>query len=123
MPHRPEDGAGGAAGPPHGWARRRPPTEHPGRNLTGWQWVFRSRATGRVSVAAWPNLTLWVWIATAVTRRLPSVRGRAEAVLVLIGTGALVAWAVGELWHGVNPWRRLLGFGVLVGVVISATVR
>jgi hypothetical protein len=87
--------------------------------LTGFQWVFRSRRTGRLSVASWPNLPLWVWIVTAVARRLPSVDGRADTLLDVVGTGALVVWAVGEIWGGVNPWRRLLGFGVLAAVVIS----
>jgi hypothetical protein len=123
MPHRPEDLRSGAGGRPAGWGRRRPRTDRHGKELTGWQWVFRSRQTGRLSIAQWPNLPLWVWIATAVTRRLGSVEGRADTVLALAGRGALVVWAVGELWRGVNPWRRLLGFAVLLGVVISAVAR
>jgi hypothetical protein len=59
--------------------------------------VFRSWQTGRLSIAQWPNLSLWVWIATAVTRRLPSVDRRADTVLAVAGTGALVVWAAGDL--------------------------
>ena len=92
----------------------------PGQKLTGWQWVFRSRQTGRVSIASWPNVPLWIWMATAVARRTPSLHGRADTALALAGSVALVVWAVGELWRGVNPWRRLLGFAVLLGVVLSA---
>jgi len=82
--------------------------------------VFRSRQTGRLSIVSWPNVPLWLWIATAVARRVPFVDGRADPVLGIVGSVALAAWAVGEPWRGVNPFRRLLGFGVLVGVVISA---
>lgn len=96
----------------------------PGRGhdhgLTGWRWLFVSRQTGRLSIVAWPNLPLWVWIATAVTRRLPFVAGRADAVLGLVGTGALIVWAIDELWRGVNPWRRVLGSAVLLGIAVSA---
>lgn len=102
MTDRPEPDRGGAEG-------------HP----TGLQWMFQSRVTGRVSVAAWPNLPLRVWLATAVGRRLPFVHGISGAVLATVGTGALAVWAVGELWRGVNPWRRLLGLGVLLAVVIT----
>jgi hypothetical protein len=87
--------------------------------LTGWQWFFCSRQTGRVSIGSWPNVPLWTWIATAVARRLPFVDGRAHTVLGLVGSLALLVWAVDELLRGVNPWRRLLGLGVLLGVVIS----
>jgi hypothetical protein len=89
------------------------------QRLTWWQWAFRSRQTGRLSVASWPNLPLWAWIATAVGRRLPFVDGPADTVLGYVGSAALLVWAVGELWSGVNPWRRLLGLGVLVGVATS----
>jgi len=61
-----------------------------------------------------------VWIATAVTRRLPSVGGRLDAGLGLVGTGALIWWAADELWRGVNPCRRLLGLAVLLGIAVSA---
>jgi type IV secretory pathway VirB2 component (pilin) len=88
--------------------------------VTGWQWVFRSRQTGRVSIASWPNVPLWIWIATAVARRMPYVHGPADTALTVAGSVALVVWAVGELWRGVNPWRRLLGLAVLLSMVLSA---
>jgi hypothetical protein len=87
--------------------------------LTGWRSLFLSRQTQRQGVVAWPNLPLWVWIASAIARRIPLVDGRVDATVGIVGSVALVVWAVGELWHGVSPFRRLLGFGVLVGMVIS----
>jgi hypothetical protein len=90
--------------------------------LTGWRWVFLSRQTGRLSIVAWPNLPLWVWIATVVARRLPSVDGWVDPALAVVGAVALVLWAVGELWQGVSPFRRLLGVAVLVGLIVT-TVR
>jgi hypothetical protein len=101
-------------------ARRREPSRR-GQKLTAWQWAFRDRRTGRVSIASWPNIPLWIWIATAVARRMPFVHGRADTALAFAGSVALVAWGIGELWRGVNPWRRLLGFAVLFGMVLSAT--
>jgi hypothetical protein len=87
--------------------------------LTGWPSLFLSRQTGRQGIVAWPNLPLWVWIASAIARRLPFVDGRVETALGIVGSVALVVWAVGELWRGVSPFRRLLGFAVMVGMVIS----
>ena len=102
------------ARPPGGGGRREPRGNRPG------EWVFRSRQTGRLSIASWPNVPLWIWIATAVALRMPFVHGRADSALNLAGSIALVVWAIGELWRGVNPWRRLLGFAVLLSVVLSA---
>lgn len=83
MPHRPEDDLPEDAA--HRQRRRRNPSAEPTRGKpTGWQWLFSSRKTGRLSIAAWPNLPLWVWIATAIARRLPfaplpsSVRSRSS---------------------------------------------
>jgi hypothetical protein len=116
MPSEPE----GVHGDPGSEDTRSPESALPAQKLTGWQWVFRSRQTGRVSVASWPNVPLWIWIATAVARRLPSLNGRADSALTVAGSVALVVWAIGELWRGVNPWRRFLGFAVLLGMVLSA---
>ena len=85
--------------------------------------MFRSRLTGRLSVVSWPNWPLWTWIVATAVRRLTPVGGRTEDVVVLVGTLALGGWAVDEIARGVNPWRRLLGSGVLVGIILSAVSR
>jgi hypothetical protein len=94
-------------------------TEPAGPRLTGWRWVFLSRQTGRQGIVALPNLPLWVWIASVIAQWMPFVDGRVHAALGIVGSVALVVWAVGELWRGVSPFRRLLGFAVLVGMVVS----
>jgi hypothetical protein len=45
--------------------------------------------------------------------------GQAAELLGVVGTTAVVVWALDELWRGVNPWRRLLGLTVLLGIVVS----
>jgi len=55
-------------------------------------------------------------------RRVPFVDDRMDKALGIVGSVALVVWAVMELWRGVSPFRRLLGFAVLAGMVVS-TVR
>lgn len=104
----------------NGYMTPRPGSFGGGARLSGWQWLLVNRQTGRVSIAQWPNLPLWVWIAVSVAQRVLPLHGRADAALGGIGTVALVVWAVDELWRGVNPWRRLLGLGVLVSTALAA---
>ena len=49
-------------------------------------------------------------------RRLPPV---AEIAVASI---ALIVWSVDEIVRGVNPWRRILGSGVLAWVVIGVVL-
>jgi hypothetical protein len=116
MPILPEDDDDVAVQP----AQRGGGVKSAAPKLTGWRWVFLSRRTGRQGIVAWPNLPLWVWIASAIARRMPFVGDRVGTALSIVGSVALVVWAVGELWRGVSPFRRLLGFAVLVGLVVSA---
>jgi hypothetical protein len=81
--------------------------------------VFENRETGRLSVASWPNPPLWVWIAARVSGHLVP-EGFPHRAAGVIGTVALVLWALLELGSGVNPWRRFLGLVVLVGMACSA---
>jgi hypothetical protein len=74
-------------------------------------WLFRDRRTGRIVIAQFPNVPLMVWIVATALRWL--VRGATDRVLGVIATIALIIWAGDEVVRGVNPWRRLLGAGVL----------
>jgi hypothetical protein len=77
------------------------------------QWFFRNRATGGVTIAQAPNLVLWVVIAAGVLLWiLPSSGNLSVAIKIVFKCGLLV-WAVDELFRGVNPWRRCLGAAVL----------
>ena len=81
-------------------------------------WLFRSRETGRITIAQMPNLPLWIFIVAAALRAVFDPTGGARTALDVVATGALVWWAVDEIARGVNPWRRILGAVVLAGQVL-----
>jgi hypothetical protein len=76
-------------------------------------WLFRSRKTGRITVAQVPNLSLGIFIGAWVVRRLFEPAGTVRTVVDGVALLALLWWAVDELVRGVNPWRRILGGTVL----------
>jgi hypothetical protein len=82
-------------------------------------WLFRSRQTGRITIAQAPNWTLALWMVSTLALRLGDPHGRLRDALTLVATVALVAWAADELLRGVNPFRRILGGVVLAGLVLS----
>jgi hypothetical protein len=79
-------------------------------------WFFRNRRTGHVTIAQFPNLPLWIFIATVALRRVAHT-GTAARAIDWIGVAALAGWALDEVFRGVNPWRRLLGLGGCAFVV------
>ena len=83
--------------------------------MTALRWLFTDRTTGRVVVAQWPNAPLWVFLAASLLRRTTSGH---DDLLGGIGTAALAVWAVLELAKGDSPFRRLLGAGVLVLLLV-----
>jgi hypothetical protein len=80
---------------------------------------FRSPATGDVVVAQPPNLPLTVFLVVTVLRLALHPHGTAATVLHVVGTGALSWWAVLEVARGESPFRRVLGAGVLLAVVVG----
>ncbi|HSL57137.1 MAG TPA: hypothetical protein VK866_04775 [Acidimicrobiales bacterium] len=82
-------------------------------------WWFRDRTSGELVVAQAPNAPILVFIAAWAVRRIADPEGALDRVLDITGTVALVVWALDEVVRGVNPWRRLLGTVVLVGLVIT----
>jgi hypothetical protein len=44
-------------------------------------------------------------------------------VVAVVATVALLVWSVDELVRGVNPWRRLLGGGVLALTAAGVLLR
>lgn len=83
------------------------------------EWLLRDRVTGGITVAQFPNPALWTWLVATVLGLWwrPTVGG--IDVLAVISTGALLVWAADEVLRGVNPFRRLLGAGVLAVVVLG----
>ena len=77
-------------------------------------WFFRSRETGTITIAQWPNLILWIVIVAGVLRWIWPSAGMASLGLTIIVKGGLIIWGADEIIRGVNPWRRCLGAAVIV---------
>ena len=92
-----------------------------GRAERFFDWFLRSRQTGHITIAQVPNVALWIFITTAVVRRVVSLGASGRTALDAVALAALAWWALDEVLRGVNPWRRLLGLGggalVVTGVV------
>lgn len=82
------------------------------------RWLFENRGTGRITVGQFPNRSLGLYLLATVVRVLAGSRTGTGEVAGAVATGALMWWAADELVRGVNPWRRMLGAGVLVGQVL-----
>ncbi len=75
-------------------------------------WYFRDRETGRIVLAQFPNPSLWIAIGLLVARMIWPLGWLDVAFRVVMAW-----WAGRELLQGVTPFRRTLGFVVLVGIV------
>jgi hypothetical protein len=82
-------------------------------------WLLASRADGRIVIAQWPNLPLWVVIAAAVFRWLVHPAGLGGTITSGVAGVALLVWATAEIGWGVNPFRRVLGAVVLATQLTS----
>lgn len=80
-------------------------------------WFFRSRVTDKITVVQLPNAPLWVFIVATIARLILRPSGLALTVMTVVGTAALMVWAVMEVGWGVNPFRRTLGAAVLIAEV------
>ena len=74
-------------------------------------WLFRDRRTGHVTIVQFPNVALWIFFVTVALRRVVSGDGGMRSAIGYVGVAALGWWAVDEVVRGVNPWRRVLGLG------------
>ena len=81
--------------------------------------MFRSRKTGRISLAQLPNWQLVVWFLASAVMRLGNPQGWARDALAVIASAALALWAGDEVLRGVSPFRRILGGAVLAWLVFS----
>lgn len=105
--------ADAADGPPR-------PTTAGGRVV---DWLFRNRETGGLTIAQLPNLPLALFLGFAVIRRIAGPEGGLGTLLAVGATVSLVWWAGWEVVDGVNPWRRILGGGVLAVTLAGLAVR
>jgi hypothetical protein len=81
--------------------------------------MFRSRTTGQITVAQFPNWLLSVWLLASAVMWLVHPQGWVHPVLVVLASAALALWAAGEVLRGVNPFRRLLGLAMLAWLGFS----
>lgn len=81
--------------------------------MTPFEWLFRNRRTGEITVWQWPNLLSGLTVVAALVAWLfPDDRvGRASR---LVSSASWTLWGLDELTRGVNPFRRLNGLGALV---------
>src|ERR1700722_491257 len=86
------------------------------------RWMLVNRRTGGLTVAQWPNVALSVSIALSIMRRFNIQKGTPKTTLGVLSFAATIVWAVDELVRGVNPFRRILGFVVLLTTASSITV-
>jgi hypothetical protein len=77
------------------------------------RWMFINRRTGRVTVAQWPNVALWIFLVASLARQFGQATHPLETALRVLGTVALIVWSSDEIVRGVNPFRRMIGTGVL----------
>jgi hypothetical protein len=83
-------------------------------------WFFRSRETGKITVAQFPNLPLWIFLGAVAFERVVRPTGAVHSGVRILSTTSLGLWAADEVLRGVNPWRRILGAVVCVLVLMSA---
>jgi hypothetical protein len=93
--------------------------ERRGTALRACWWMLRSRRTGRITIAQWPNIPLWAFIVLTIVQWASHPSGTAASLLSGFTRAALLIWAVDEIARGVNPFRRLLGLAVASVVVVS----
>ena len=64
-------------------------------------------------------MPLALFLVASALRWLLDPAGSLDTTLRVISTGSLIWWAIDELLRGVNPWRRLLGGGVLAAQLVN----
>jgi hypothetical protein len=82
-----------------------------------YEWLFRNRHTGEITIAQTPNAPLLVFAAAWVLALLWNPGGALGTGLDVVSGVALAIWAGDEIVRGVNPFRRLLGAVVLGGLL------
>lgn len=89
------------------------PSSMGGGPITSIRWWFESRQTGQITVGQFPNWPLFAIAGATVLRRLTEAGSTVNDGAGWLVTGLWLYWGGDELLRGVNPWRRLLGAGVI----------
>ena len=79
--------------------------------------TFRD-SQGQIVIAQMPNLPIIVWLTATLLNLIPT-NSNIHTGLDAIAFGSLFTWAWLEISQGVNYFRRLLGFVVLLGAIAS----
>ena len=83
------------------------------------RWWFENRQTGQITIGQFPNWPLFAIAATWIVRHFADT-GSAVADIASVAAGGLwLYWGADELIRGVNPWRRLLGTGVIAWQLLA----
>lgn len=82
-------------------------------------WGFRSRQTGKLTIAQMPNKILASFFALRAAQALLSPPAPAADLLRWAGSATLAWWALDEVLRGVNPFRRVLGAAALTWLVLA----
>lgn len=86
--------------------------------MKAFNWLFRNRQTGKITIAQFPNLPLWITLAAVVLQRIASDGSVLDTVADRTAGIALGWWGIDEIARGVNPWRRILGGAGVVFAVL-----
>ena len=86
-------------------------------------WLFRSRDTGKIVLAQFPNVPLWGFILAMLLRWTLPLDPHGRQVIGAVALGFLTWWSLDEMVRGVNPWRRFLGATVLAFIAVAIVSR
>lgn len=74
---------------------------------------------GRIILFQTPNLPIIIWFSCVVINKIIPETLTAHKVFEAIGLGALLTWALLEIFYGANYFRRMLGVAVLFMAIYS----
>jgi hypothetical protein len=88
----------------------------PGPVRSAFDWFFRSRRTGKVTVVQVPNLPLGIYLGATAVRVVAHPQGGLGSAVAVAGNAGLAWWAADEVLRGDCPFRRVAG-GVVLGAM------
>ncbi len=87
--------------------------------IGSFQWWFRHRETGGITVAQVPNWPIAAIAVVWVLRRFLAEDGGWDRAGFWLSTALWLFWGTDEALRGVNPFRRVLGAGVIAWQLLS----